>query len=152
MLKCVRICHCIDMCILEHIISCEFALRNNHRCCLATCSLWFLYHSNHITTPPTCTSSCLHMSMFSGTWYKFRQLLNALLMGLADFVLFVDCDAFILHKVGQDVLVKMESEMNSRGVNIMGTVCTSASLQSTPVWVLKLHIAQKPNPIYHLMR
>lgn len=80
--------------------------------------------------------------MSLGTWYKFRQILESLLANLADYILFIDCDAFImlrqvscnhhddasiprLHRSktafrqDHDPVARMVETMNSREVDIM---------------------------------
>mmetsp|Transcript_4523 Transcript_4523/g.11574 ORF Transcript_4523/g.11574 Transcript_4523/m.11574 type:complete len:567 (-) Transcript_4523:8-1708(-) len=53
------------------------------------------------------------------TWYKFRQILQYLLDGVAEYVLFVDCDAFIMLRQDHDPVGRMVDTMNAKGVDIM---------------------------------
>jgi hypothetical protein len=55
----------------------------------------------------------------AGTWYKFRQILEYLLAGVADYVLFIDCDAFIMMREDHDPVARMVDTMNEKGVDIM---------------------------------
>lgn len=46
---------------------------------------------------PHCTGSQYSPRVgLLGTWYKFRQILEYLLANAAEYILFIDCDAFIM--------------------------------------------------------
>eukprot|EP00038_Savillea_parva_P028503 m.65465 g.65465 ORF g.65465 m.65465 type:complete len:552 (-) comp8293_c0_seq1:78-1733(-) len=53
------------------------------------------------------------------TWYKFKQILDYLLANVAEYVLFVDCDAFIMQRQDHDPVAKMVDVMNQHKVDIM---------------------------------